>query len=61
MIDGLPVVNNEQKPKLVKFLMKRLNSVGRMKDGEESVFMPMNEAGVSEGYVKPNKIGSILF
>ena len=50
VIDGLPVVNEEQKPKLVKFLMKRLNSVGRIKDGEDSVFMPMNEKGSSEGF-----------
>lgn len=50
MIDGLPVVNNDQKPKLVKFLTKRLNSVGRIKDGDDSVYMPMNEQGMSEGY-----------
>ncbi len=29
VIDGLPAVNEAQKPKLVKFLLKKLNSVGR--------------------------------
>ncbi|KAG9785678.1 translation initiation factor eIF-3b, partial [Aureobasidium melanogenum] len=50
VIDGLPIVSEEQKPKLIKFLLKRLNSVGRIKDGEESIFMPMNEQGMSEGF-----------
>ncbi|RVX66053.1 Eukaryotic translation initiation factor 3 subunit B [Exophiala mesophila] len=50
VIDGLPIVNNEQKPKLVKFLLKRLNTVGRIKDGEDSVFMPMGDQGQSEGF-----------
>jgi len=38
-------------PKLVKFLLKKLNSVGKIKDGDGSVFMPMNDEGMSEGYV----------
>lgn len=42
-------MTEEQKPKLVKFLLKKLNAVGRIKDGEDSVFMPMNEQGSSEG------------
>ncbi|KAI1614591.1 eukaryotic translation initiation factor 3 subunit B [Exophiala viscosa] len=50
VVDGLPVVNEEQKSKLIKFLSKRLNSVGRIKDGEESIFMPMNDQGNSEGF-----------
>ncbi|ETI28772.1 hypothetical protein G647_01223 [Cladophialophora carrionii CBS 160.54] len=50
VIDGLPLVNQEQKAKLIKFLLKRLNSVGRIKDGEESIFMPMNDEGMSEGF-----------
>ena len=52
MIDGLPIVNQEQKSKLVKFLLKRLNSIGKIKDGEESVFMPMNDQGSSEGFAE---------
>ncbi|KAK5306691.1 Translation initiation factor 3 subunit b [Exophiala xenobiotica] len=50
VIDGLPIVNADQKSKLLKFLLKRLNSVGTIKDGEESIFMPMNDQGVSEGF-----------
>lgn len=49
VIDGLPVVTEEQKPKLLKFLLKKLNSVG--KTNENAIFMPLNESGVSEGYV----------
>ena len=30
--------------------MKRLNSVGRIKEAEDSVYMPMNDQGQSEGY-----------
>ncbi|ORY66602.1 eukaryotic translation initiation factor 3 subunit B [Pseudomassariella vexata] len=45
VIDGLPEVTEEQKPKLVKFLLKKLNSVGKAK--EENVYMPMGEDGKS--------------
>jgi hypothetical protein len=50
VIDGLPIVNQDQKPKLIKFLLKKLNTAGKIKDGEGSVFMPMNDEGMSEGY-----------
>lgn len=45
VIDGLPEVNEEQKPKLVKFLLKKLNQVGKTR--EDLVFMPMGEDGKS--------------
>lgn len=48
VIDGLPVVTEEQKPKLVKFLLKKLNSVGRT--SEDSLEMPMGEDGKSHGF-----------
>ena len=47
VIDGLPVVPEDSKQKLVKFLLRKLNSVGKTK--EDAVFMPMNENGMSEG------------
>jgi translation initiation factor 3 subunit B len=47
VIDGLPIVPVESKPKLVKFLMKKLNSVG--KTSEDAITMPMNESDMSEG------------
>ena len=47
VIDGLPVVTEDQKPKLVKFLLKKLNSVGRTT--EDSIEMPMGEDGKSHG------------
>ncbi|KAI7080858.1 hypothetical protein KC352_g41422, partial [Hortaea werneckii] len=48
VIDGLPKVPPGSKEKLIKFLLRKLTSVGKTK--EENVFMPMNEAGdMSEG------------
>ncbi|KMU91099.1 eukaryotic translation initiation factor 3 [Coccidioides immitis H538.4] len=47
VIDGLPVVPEESKPKLIKFLLKKLNTVGRTR--EDAIFMPLNEKGMSEG------------
>lgn len=45
VVDGLPKVNEEQKPKLVKFLLKKLNSVGRTR--EDLIHMPMDDNGES--------------
>lgn len=49
VIDGLPVVTEEQKPKLVKFLLKKLNSVGKTR--EDQIYMPIGEGGKSERYM----------
>jgi translation initiation factor 3 subunit B len=46
VIDGLPKVNEEAKEKLVKFLLRKLNTVAKAKEG---VYMPMGEDGQSEG------------
>jgi hypothetical protein len=51
VIDGLPIVPAESKPKLVKFLLKKLNTVGNT--SEDAVFMPMNDQNMSDGYVGP--------
>jgi len=49
VIDGLPKVPPGSKDKLVKFLLRKLTSVGKTK--EENVYMPMNEAGdMTEGF-----------
>jgi translation initiation factor 3 subunit B len=48
VIDGLPKVPDESKQKLVKFLLRKLNTVGKAK--EEGVEMPMGEDGITEGY-----------
>jgi len=45
VIDGLPEVTEDQKPKLVKFLLKKLNTVGKTR--EDSIYMPMGEDGKS--------------
>ncbi|KAL2144357.1 hypothetical protein VTI28DRAFT_9181 [Corynascus sepedonium] len=45
VIDGLPAVTEEQKPKLVKFLLKKLNTVGRT--SEDAIYMPMGDDGMS--------------
>lgn len=45
VIDGLPKVTEDQKPKLVKFLLKKLNSVGNTR--EDLIHMPMGDDGKS--------------
>ena len=47
VIDGLPVVPAENKQKLVKFLLKKLNTVGKTR--EDAIFMPLNDQNLSEG------------
>lgn len=47
VIDGLPVVPEASKEKLVKFLLRKINTVGRA--ASENVHMPMNDEGMSEG------------
>lgn len=47
VVDGLPVVPEESKPKLVKFLVKQLNKAGKVK--EDGFFMPVNEKKMTEG------------
>ncbi|KAF2265671.1 eukaryotic translation initiation factor 3 subunit B [Lojkania enalia] len=49
VIDGLPVVPEDNRAKLIKFILRKLNSVGRVKD--DGVFMPLNEeTGQTEGF-----------
>lgn len=50
VIDGLPVVPEDSRQKLVKFLLRKLNTVG--KASENGVFMPLNEKAMTEGYVE---------
>lgn len=47
VLDGLPVVPEESREKLIKFLLKKLNTVGRT--SADAFFMPMNEKNMSEG------------
>jgi len=49
VIDGLPVVPEDSKGKLVKFVLRKLNSVGKVKD--EGVHMPVGDDGKTEGFV----------
>lgn len=48
VIDGLPKVTEETRPKLIKFLLKKLNAIGRTR--EDSVHMPLDENGESYKY-----------
>lgn len=45
VVDGLPEVTEETKPKLIKFLLRKLNGVGKTK--EDSIYMPIGEDGKS--------------
>ncbi|KAL8996692.1 MAG: hypothetical protein Q9169_003864 [Polycauliona sp. 2 TL-2023] len=48
IIDGLPKVPQASKDKLVKFLLKKLNTVGKTK--EDAIFMPLGQNDITEGY-----------
>ncbi|KAJ5824955.1 Translation initiation factor eIF-3b [Penicillium robsamsonii] len=48
VIDGLPVVPEDSRQKLVKFLLRKLNSVGST--SEDAVFMPVNDKKMTEGF-----------
>ncbi|KAM5347600.1 hypothetical protein ACJ41O_007424 [Fusarium nematophilum] len=48
VVDGLPPVTEAQKPKLIKFLLKKLNSVGRTR--EDLIHMPIGDNGESFGF-----------
>jgi translation initiation factor 3 subunit B len=48
VIDGLPEVTEETRPKLIKFLLRKLNTVGKTR--EDSVHMPLGENGKSHRY-----------
>lgn len=54
VIDGLPVVPVDNKQKLVKYLLKKLNTVGKTK--EDAIFMPLNDQNMSEGYDQNHSI-----
>ena len=48
VVDGLPVVPEANKAKLVSFLTKKLNASGKVK--EDGFYMPTNAEGKTEGY-----------
>lgn len=41
VVDGCPIVSEDQKQKLIKFLCKKLGEVGKTKP--DAVFMPVDE------------------
>jgi len=47
VVDGLPVVPEASKQKLITYITKKMNAVGKVKD--EGFFMPTNEKGMTEG------------
>ncbi len=51
VIDGLPIVPEENKSKLIKYVLKKLLAAG--KTSEDAIFMPTNEEGRTEGYAGP--------
>ncbi|KAI9728967.1 MAG: Translation initiation factor 3 subunit b [Chrysothrix sp. TS-e1954] len=48
VIDGLPVVPEDSKPKLVKYIQRKLNQVGKI--SEDGFFMPLNNSGSTQGF-----------
>lgn len=60
VIDGLPVVPEESRQKLIKFLLRKLSAVGHT--SEDAVFMPVNDKNMSEGYVlREGILGGLLW
>lgn len=47
VVDGLPIVTEETKPKLIKFLLRKLNTVGKTR--EDLVYMPVGKSGQTDG------------
>jgi translation initiation factor 3 subunit B len=58
VIDGLPVVPEDSKAKLVKFVLRKLNTVGKVKD--DGVHMPVGDSGKTEGYVGGDAGGELV-
>ncbi|KAK3057725.1 Translation initiation factor 3 subunit b, partial [Coniosporium uncinatum] len=48
VLDGCPVVPEDSKPKLTKFLLRKLQSIGTV--SEEGFYMPVGESGMTEGF-----------
>ncbi|KAA8576688.1 hypothetical protein EYC84_006765 [Monilinia fructicola] len=48
VIDGLPEVNEDTKPKLIKFLLRKLDSVGQTR--KDSIHMPIGPDGKSHKF-----------
>ena len=47
IVDGLPLVNEANRQKLISYIIKKLNQAGKVRD--DGFFMPSNESGMSEG------------
>ena len=56
VIDGLPIVPEESRQKLIKFLLRKLTTAGNT--SEDAVFMPINDKNMSEGYVLGTRAGT---
>jgi translation initiation factor 3 subunit B len=54
VVDGLPEVTEETKPKLIKFLLRKLNGVGKTR--EDSIHMPIGEDGKSHKQAFPSTL-----
>ena len=48
VLDGLPVVPDASRGKLIKFILKKIRAAGEVK--EDAFHMPLNDAGMSEGF-----------
>jgi len=49
VLDGLPKVPEDSKEKLIKFIMRKLKSVGTVR--EDTIYMPVADDGNTEGQV----------
>ena len=47
VFDGLPIVPEDNRAKLIKFVTRKLAAVGTVK--EDGIFMPLNDENKTEG------------
>lgn len=57
VIDGLPKITEDQKPKLIKFLLRKLTTVGTT--NADMIHMPMGDDGYSLQYGWSNPVSMV--
>lgn len=60
VVDGAPVAPESKVPILTKVLKKLFNTVGEVVEGDDGIYMPLDDKGMSKGYLfvqfKTNKM-----
>jgi hypothetical protein len=51
IVDNVPLVDQAKRDKLLGVIKRIFKNIGNIVEGEEGMFMPMGEDGMSKGYV----------